>query len=75
MLAAVGLDDLIARSTEGYVGATLALAADRERLARLRGELRARVAASFVRQEAALVAELEAAYGRWWARTVGNGGG
>ncbi|MBM3547100.1 MAG: tetratricopeptide repeat protein [Alphaproteobacteria bacterium] len=45
-LAQIGLEDLIAEDIDGYVARAVALAQDRERLARLRQTLRARVAAS-----------------------------
>jgi predicted O-linked N-acetylglucosamine transferase (SPINDLY family) len=46
ILKAAGLGDLVAQTTAGYVAAAVRLGADRPRLAGLRQDLRARVAAS-----------------------------
>ena len=69
ILAQVGLQELVADSTESYVRIAAALARDPARLADLRSALRARFAASPLRDEQGLARALESAYrGMWRAR-------
>ena len=69
LLAAAGLEDLVANDVEGYVRVAVALANDRPRLAALRAGLRERLRASPLRDEAGFVRELEDAYARIWEET------
>lgn len=66
LLAQVGLDDLVARDADGYVGLAAALAADRPRLAGLRASLRDRVAASRLCDAEGYARSVEAAYRELW---------
>ena len=66
LLAAVGLDDLIAGDVAEYVEIATRLAADRSRLERLRGALRAQMADSPLCDGAAFARTLEAAYRTMW---------
>jgi len=66
LLAQIGLDDMVAPDVAGYVGLAVALAGDRARLFRLRGELRARVAASRICRPDDYARSVEAAYRGLW---------
>ena len=66
-LATLGLDDLIATTREQYVEIARGLAADLDRLARLRGGLRQRMADSPLLDFQTFTRNLEAAYRRMWA--------
>jgi predicted O-linked N-acetylglucosamine transferase (SPINDLY family) len=66
VLANVGLDDLIARSTEEYVAAAVELAGDVDRLAALRGTLRPRMAESVLLDFGGFARKVEAAYRHMW---------
>jgi len=66
LLTRVGLQDLIANDTAEYIRIAAALAADRERLARLRTELRPQMAASPLCDPARFVRDIETAYRRMW---------
>ncbi len=66
ILAQVGLQELVADSTAGYVAAAAALARDPARLADLRATLRTRFAASPLRDETGLARALESAYRGMW---------
>jgi predicted O-linked N-acetylglucosamine transferase (SPINDLY family) len=66
LLTTVGLPEWIASSAQDYVGKTLAFAAERHRLARLRASLRQRMRASPLMDEAAFARDLEAAYRQMW---------
>jgi predicted O-linked N-acetylglucosamine transferase (SPINDLY family) len=68
VLAPIGLSDLVARSTDEYVETAVALANDRQRLERLRGELRNRMVNSPLTDVGGFTAALEAAYRRMWRR-------
>jgi predicted O-linked N-acetylglucosamine transferase (SPINDLY family) len=66
LLSAVGLADLVAEDTDGYVAAAVSLAVDKERLVALRAGLRQRVAASPLCDEKAFVSRFEATIRRLW---------
>jgi predicted O-linked N-acetylglucosamine transferase (SPINDLY family) len=67
-LTAAGYPELIARDVEGYVEIALALARDPDRLARLRAQLRPRLAASPLCDAEAYARAVEAAYRDMWRR-------
>lgn len=62
LLAALGLEQLVARTTAGYVEAAAALARDAEGLAALRASLRPRMAASALGDGRGLARAMEDAY-------------
>ena len=62
VLRVAGLHEWVADSVQCYVATAVALAADRARLARARGELRARLQASPLLDHAGVTRDLEAAY-------------
>ena len=62
LLAAVGLEDLIARDEDEYVAIAAALAADHDRRRDLHGTLRDRMAASPLRDEAGFARAMEDAF-------------
>jgi protein O-GlcNAc transferase len=66
ILTAVGLADWIAASPEDYVRRAAEAAASPETLVRLRGELRGRMRASPLMDEAGFARDMEAAYRRMW---------
>lgn len=66
ILRHAGLDDWVAEDPEDYVRACVALASDPPGLARLRRELRGRLAASPVCDAAALARRMERAYVDLW---------
>ncbi|QUD86509.1 O-linked N-acetylglucosamine transferase, SPINDLY family protein [Phenylobacterium montanum] len=66
ILGALGLDDWITASPEDYVAKGLAAAGDLNALAKLRGELRPRFAASPLADPAGLTRSLEEAYRQLW---------
>ena len=68
ILHAVGLDDWVTNDVDAYVARAVSAAADIDALARLRAELRARFAASPLRDAAGLAREIEAAYRGLWRR-------
>jgi protein O-GlcNAc transferase len=68
LLHAIGLDELVAPSVEGYVTLACELAADRARVAALSLGLRERVAASPLCDARGLAQTLEAAYRDMWQR-------
>lgn len=66
-LANIGLaDELAFPNIEAYIQGAIALAYDRERLSKLRQEMRPRMAASPLRQPEQFVRDLEALYRRMW---------
>jgi predicted O-linked N-acetylglucosamine transferase (SPINDLY family) len=67
ILSTLGMPDLIADTTEGYVALNVQLALDRERRGVLRTELRPRLSASALMDMTAFVRDLEAAYRGMWA--------
>jgi protein O-GlcNAc transferase len=71
-LAQVGLEDLIADSAEHYVDRAVALAGDLDRLARLRVELRPRMAESGLLDFAGFSRNLEQAYRQMWLAWLGS---
>ena len=66
ILANAGLEELVARNTEDYVGIAARLAADGDKLAVLRRTMRQRIAASPLRDQAGFIRELEGAYRHMW---------
>ncbi len=66
LLKGIGLEELAARDEKEYVAIATALAQDLDRLDALRGGMRARIAASPLRDEAGLTRDLEAAYRAMW---------
>lgn len=66
ILNVVGLRELIADTEDGYLEIAAALASDRERLVRLRGELRGRLERSDLMQAERFSRSLETAYRRMW---------
>jgi predicted O-linked N-acetylglucosamine transferase (SPINDLY family) len=70
LLSAVGLSDFVADSPDAYVTTARSLALDPDALERIRGTLRARFAASPLRDEAGLARELELAYETMWKSTT-----
>lgn len=73
LLDSVGLGDLCARDSDGYVETAVALAGDRGRLAGLRRELRIRMRAGRIMDGAAMAANLEAAYRAMWLNWLEGG--
>ena len=72
LLARVGLDDLVADSIDSYIEQAEDLAADGARLARLRSELRQRMAGSPLTDAAGFATRIEAAYREMWRRWCEN---
>lgn len=68
MLSRLGLEELVAGNADDYVEKAAALAAEPERLARLRGELRGRLLASPLCDAAGFARSVEAAYREIWQR-------
>jgi len=66
MLEAVGLDELVATSSEDYIGKAIELAGDGARRTRLRHDLRGRMEASGLCDAAGLTRSLEQAYAQMW---------
>ena len=66
ILNTVGLRELVAETEDGYVENAAALAGDRERLIRLRGELRGRLERSDLMEAERFSRSLETAYRRMW---------
>lgn len=65
-LVTLGLEDLIARTTDQYIEIAATLAGDLERLAGLRRELRTRMQDSTLMDAAGFTRELESAYRQMW---------
>jgi predicted O-linked N-acetylglucosamine transferase (SPINDLY family) len=74
VLANVGLEGLIARSVDEYVNVAVKLAGDVDRLARLREELRARMASSPLLDFAGFARHVEVAYRQMWRTWCARGG-
>jgi predicted O-linked N-acetylglucosamine transferase (SPINDLY family) len=68
ILHAIGLDDWVTNDIGAYVARAVAASADIAALTRLRGGLRARFAASPLRDAAGLAREIEAVYRTLWRR-------
>jgi predicted SAM-dependent methyltransferase len=68
ILSVLGLPELIAKSEDEYVDIAVSLAEDRERLARLRAELRQRLERSPLMDAERFARDLEAAYRGMWER-------
>jgi predicted O-linked N-acetylglucosamine transferase (SPINDLY family) len=73
MLTRVGLRDLVAASPQAYVEAAVRLAADPPALARLRANLRNRIASSPLCDGARFTRQLEAAYRTMWREWCARG--
>jgi predicted O-linked N-acetylglucosamine transferase (SPINDLY family) len=73
MLAAIGLDELVATTADGYVRAAVALANDRQGLAELRAGLRARVLRSPLVNGRLRARQIERVYRAVWARWCVSG--
>jgi protein O-GlcNAc transferase len=74
ILENLGLPELIARSEDDYVRIAAALASDLDRLARLRAELRPRLAASPLMVAPRFARNLESAYRDMWQAWCRNAG-
>lgn len=72
ILGALGMDDWIAASGQQYLQLALAHAAVPERIAGLRGTLRARMRASPLMDEARFALDVEAAYRELWRAWCGQ---
>jgi protein O-GlcNAc transferase len=70
ILAAAGLEELVARTPDEYVQRNVALARDAQARARLRSSLRARLSASALMDAAAFTRDLERCYGAMLADAV-----
>jgi protein O-GlcNAc transferase len=68
LLREVGLPDLVAKDRQAYIATAARLAADRQRLALLRNELRDRVVRSRLLDVAGLARSLEVTYRSLWHR-------
>lgn len=66
LLTQVGLEDLVARSTEDYLSICQQLAANRPRLIQTRSDLRRTLLSSRLTDGAALAADIQAAYREAW---------
>ena len=66
LLSGAGIGELCADSPQGYFEAAVDLAGDADRIARLRGELRARMAASTSMNGGDMTLNLEKAYRTMW---------
>ncbi len=66
ILHTVGLDDWVTHDVDAYVARAVTASADIDALAQLRGGLRARFAASPLRDAVGLAREMEAAYRALW---------
>jgi len=62
LLTAVGIEELISDSSDAYINCAVELAKDVDRMSKFRRELRDRMRASCLRNEAGFVRNLEAAY-------------
>lgn len=74
MLRSIGLPELVARDAEDYVRIADGLANDTARLAALRGELRARMAASPLCDAPRAARELEQVYRAMWRDWIARSG-
>jgi predicted O-linked N-acetylglucosamine transferase (SPINDLY family) len=72
LLHAVGLDEMVAQSPEQYLDIATALASDVRRLTTLRAEMRARMSASPLMDEARFTLNLEDAYRAMWRHWCAN---
>jgi len=68
LLTTLGLEELIANTTQAYVAAVAALAGDLDRLADMRAGLRQRLQASKLCDRAGFARDIEAAYREMWRR-------
>ena len=69
----MGCPELVATSIDLYVDAAIALAADRQRLATYRAELRPRMASSPLTNPALIAADIEAAFREMWRQFCAAG--
>lgn len=72
LLTRLGLEELIARTADDYVGIAAALADDGERLAAMHRDLRQRMAASSLCDGASFTRTLEEGYRTMWRRWCGK---
>ena len=72
LLTRLGLQELIAADTESYIRIAADLAADRERLSKLRQSLRPRMSASPLCDGPAFTRDLEAAFRSMWRNWCGK---
>ncbi len=72
VLKNVGLDGLMTKNVEAYADAAVALAADLPSLARLRSELRPRMAASCLLDFSGFARRVESAYRQMWIDWCGS---
>jgi predicted O-linked N-acetylglucosamine transferase (SPINDLY family) len=70
LLETLGVPQLICHDREQYVDAVIALAHDPERRAKLRAQIEAQRTASTLFDGARFARDIEALYGRMWARAV-----
>jgi FkbM family methyltransferase len=68
LLSNVGLDELVANDSASYVEAAVKLAADHQRRAQMRKELRDRMRASALMDAQTTTRSIESAYRRMWQR-------
>ena len=68
LLTTLGLEELIANTTQAYVAAVAAVAGDLDRLADMRAGLRQRLQASKLCDRAGFARDIEAAYREMWRR-------
>ena len=71
LLSNLGLQELVAATPDAYVETAVNLAKDRERLGRLRAELRERMRQAPVVDGVRFTRHLEAAYRRMWRERCG----
>jgi protein O-GlcNAc transferase len=71
LLSNLGLDGLIANCVDEYLEIAIELASDANRLGSLRSTMRARVAASALRDESGFCREVERAYRQMWSHWTG----
>ncbi len=74
ILAAIGLTELLARTTDQYVEIVANLACDRERLSALRATLRARMKQSPLMDSAGFTRDVEKLYREMWTRWLNSAG-
>jgi predicted O-linked N-acetylglucosamine transferase (SPINDLY family) len=74
LLTHAGLPECVAESEEEYVRLAVELAHDRPRLARLRGTLRERLAASRLMDAPRFARDMEAAWREMWGRWCAHEG-
>ena len=66
LLSVVGLNEMVAKSSEEYVKIAVGLASDLPRMSELRSGMRRRLNGSALRDEKQFTADLEAMYRQMW---------